>query len=469
MPDIAGLVKGLLANDSFLTQIVLYNAVGQILEPLLAPYIQQLLNDTQSAHPDVPTSPAELAEMVIKNIKPEDQAALEAAMSGLTKERFADMVANQGEPPGLEQVLEWWRRGFLDWDTGGPGTASVVNAIRTSRIRNEWTETIRESQFLPITVADAVNAWVRGQIDETLALKYGYENGLKEPEMRILHNTTGRPPSPTELATFVRRGLIDLHGTGPDALTFQQGIYEGDLKNKWEPLFENLTVGYPSAFQVRNAQAAGSLTAEQALHLYKLMGYPDDVAQALVAGATGSKVTKAKNLAQSTITRLYVDQVITRDAAIAKLEHIGYDEEEAGYLLTVQDLHELEQQRSAALTNVRSHYLAGKLKKDAAVEILKAEGYSDDAVAQLFTVWDIEKRGQVKTLTAAQIVDAYYYEIVTEDWTLNALQEMGYSPIDAWLLLSIKLKGPQPGAPEGAPEPPPPPPPAPATPTGTTG
>lgn len=457
--DAAG---GLFGGDSVITQLVLWSLFGQVIGTAAGPMLQALTNDVNTAHQEVPPTPAELADQVIRSIRTLADASEVAKKSGIDPADFAAAVLANGEPPGLESVLEWARRGFVSWADAGPGKPSVPEAIRTSRIRNEWTDVIQASQWLPLTAADAVNAWVRNQIPEDKAREYLMFNGLRDAEATTLYNTTGRPPSPMEAAEMVRRGFIPQHGRGPNALSFEQAIVEGDLKDKWEPVFESLITRLPSLFQARILQTTGALNTDQALQLYHQLGLTNELAAAMASAGSAHKLAKPKELSVSTIEAMYRDRLIDRDAAATDLEALGYTVPEADVMLTVVDQARAYQQLTSAVNNVRTHYLSHKLTRDDAVQILRELGLPDAQVTELFAVWDIELQGQRRTLTESQIVRAVKAGITTSDWAIAELQSIGYSPGDAWVLVSLELGTPQPGRPPDAPPEVPPTPPAPA-------
>lgn len=464
----AGLLGDLFGNDSTLYQLVLWSGFGQVIGAAMGPYLQDVANTVNADHPELPISPADLADMVVRNIMQQADAAKEASMSGVNSDRFDKLVKANGQPPGLESVLEWARRGYVPWADAGPGKPSVPEAVRTSRIRNEWLPVIEQASLLPLTVADAINAWVRGQVSADYALKEAYANGIDADRAQILYNTTGRPPSPMELAEFVRRGLIGLHGTGPGVLSFQQGIIEGDLKDKWEPVFEALVDHIPGIYDVRRMQAAGAITEQAAFGLYKQNGLADELAHALVATGSGAKLAGAKKLAESQVLKMYEERFVTEQQATDDLVALGYSTDDAGVLLAIADKTRAYAALNAAITNVRSHYLARKLPRDAAVAELTALGVTTEQQAELMQIWDIEWAGQHRVLTPAQIVDAVYYNIADQGWALGELTALGYDEGDAWVLISLRLHGPQGTPPTGAP-PTPPQPAAGGTATTTTG
>jgi hypothetical protein len=446
---------GLLGGSSVITQLFLWSAMSPVLIALLGPYMESITTRVNTANPVFPPTPPELAEMVVKNILQEAAAAAEAAKSGENTEHFHRRVMNTGEPPGLEQVLQWWRRGFIPWSSE-PGTPSVENALRTSRIYDYWIETIQQAQFAPLTVADAINAWVRNQVDEATALKYAYQNGIKEEEARILYHTVGRPPGPMEALEMVRRGIIPMHGKGPDALSFDQAVDEGDVKDKWAAPLAGLLEHIPGIFEIRRAQEGGGITAEQAAHYYALLGLPQDLAQGLVTAASGTKTVKHRELALSVVESLYRDGFITAADFDRFLGLLGYDQGEAEYIRDVVDYQLVAESERAAITKTRAAFLAHHIDATQTREVLDALGVPAERAQRLLTLWEDERGATIRVLTEGEIVAAVFYGVATVEWGLSRLQAIGYSAADAWVLISNRMRGRAPNPPPDAPPEPPP-------------
>lgn len=451
------ILEGLLGGDSFISQIFMWQVVGSLVTTMLQPYLNQAQYDVFAKTPNVQPPPPDLADWVVRGIMPESEAADIAAYSGENASHFHSRVLDTGEPPGLQFVLEAWRRGFIGWDDTAPDVPSVQRAIKTSRMYDYWADVIKESQYIPLSPADAVNAWVRQQIPEQQALQELNYNGINAERARILYNTTGRPPAPGQLAEFVRRALIPMHGTGPDALTFEQGILEGDLKDKWEHIFENLVLNIPGIFELRFMATGGGLDHQTFSKYMNMQGIPPDLQAAMLQAVSGTKLQGTKQLAQSIVEKLYTSAVISQQQAVTMLGDLGYSEQEADWILQVQQLSEEQKALTSAIDNVRGKYLAHHITRDQTSQILTTLGVDDAQRVYLLHTWDIELQAQVRVLTPAQIVDAAYYGIMPVDYAIQELQNQGYSPYHAWVVLSIKMKQAQAGEPAGYPLPPMPP------------
>lgn len=441
MAAIPGPVSKLLSGGSSIGESLLIWAVlGQIIGAVMGPISADMQQEVQKLLKSTPLTPEQCADLVIKGWMSVTEGENEAVLSGVTAERFKQLVHSAGEPISLQDLLFLWRRGNID-------EARVDHGIRESRIRDEWIDAAKALRQVPVSPSDAVSAVVRGQIDHDAGAKLAWLSGINETDFDLLVHTTGNPPSPTELADFVRRGLIPMQGTGPDALSFQQGIFEGDAKDKWEPIYEHLIEYIPPPRTVTALEREGAITAEQAQALYQKSGLSAELAAAYSSGASGVRTAKAKELAESQVLTLYEAKAIDAGQAGAMLHALGYSDAEIVYILELHDLARELKAVETAVSKLHNFYVAGKIGVTSARGALGTLGLTGAQIDELLRLWTLERDANVRLLTHAEIVDAWDFGIMTQAEAQNALEALGYTPFDAWVLLSIKKKSPQGTAP----------------------
>ena len=445
-------------------QLFTWNVIGQIVSAALAPYFRKVQQLVTSNDPNAVLSPPDLANAVVRQVLPMTTAETEAAMSGVNSDRFAVGVHLAGEPPGLESILQWYRRGLVKWGEAGPTKATVANAIATSRVYSYWSDTIRKSNVNPIPAADMVDALVEGQTtpgtrDAIAAAASGgtapediqaattfYEvmwaNGFTPDQADLLYHTRGNPPSPGELFALYRRGDIPLTGTGQDALTVQQGIYEGATKDKWWPVITGLIRQIPSEYYIKLMLTEGTISPTLATKLLQELGYTTTVVAGIVQASQSGAVTTYKKLTESIVVKLYQDRAITRTEAKALLIQLKYAPTAATFVLLAADLTLHAKAVEAAITKVGTRYQASKLSAAETRAALLALTVPASQVAALLTAWTVTRTTTVKLLTESTVVDAWAYGVMTADQALAYLVAIGYTPYDAWVLLSVKNKAP---------------------------
>jgi hypothetical protein len=446
-------IGDLFGEDSAVRQILIWQVAAQIIGALMQPGLNEVTQLVYQVAQTVPLSADEAADLVVRGFLTEGDGAGIAARNGVSAGDFHLMVKNHAEAPSPEQLVEALRRKIIPADAGSPDGVGVKQGIAEGHLSDKWADMLIALGEVPIGIADAVDGVVESQISFEQGAQIAYQNGLSQESFQTLINIRGNPPSPTQLGEMVHRGVIPLRGTGPDVTSFQQGIAESAWKNKWEPAFEAIMEVLPAARSVTAMLRDGALTSAQAAAIWKAQGYGPDTVTAFLHEASKAKTSAAHALAKSDILKLYVDRVITHDQALTLLEQHGYEAHDAAYELQVQDLHAAIAAETAAVAKIKTLFIARKISKataSAALDTLQVVHTQRD---QLLGTWDLERGLNVKTLTAAEIVDAWNYEVLTTPEALAELQAVGYTAFDAWVLLSVKNKAALSGRPGGQPSP----------------
>jgi len=84
----------------------------------------------------------------------------------------------------------------------------------------------------------------------------------------------------------------------------------------------------------------------------------------------------------------------------------------------------------------------GKLTVNGASQTLAQMGVPSKTITTLLNDWKLAQQAETPNITESQIAAAVYYEIETIPEGYADLQAIGYTPYDAWRLLSIRMHGP---------------------------
>lgn len=446
----------LFSSEGVIGQLLIWQLGGQIFAAVLNPALTASQQEiwagainSGAAGVYVVPSPADLADQVTRGIRDLTSATGEAAKSGMTGDDFASAVAGAGEPPALETVLEMYRRGFIGWDGVGDTTTSVANAIAKGRTYTYWTDALQAcfdpampGGGTPLSPGEAVNAALRGQAPTDQMATEAAANGVNADRFQILLDTAGNPPSPTQLVEFVRRGFIPLDGVGPDVLSFEQGIYEGDSKDKWQPIFQKLVDYIPPPRTVMAMLRTGAMPQSDANGYLQDFGLSPALAAIYIQSINGEKMAGTKQLAQGVVLELYEAQAIDATVATGYLNVLGYTDTQAAFLLEVYDLRREINALNKAISRVGALYVAHKVTRTAAVEFLGELGVTGDHLSQMMATWDLAAAAEVRLPTISEIGKAVYYGAISAAEALTEAQRLGYSPYDAYIALSAAAEAP---------------------------
>ena len=99
-------------------------------------------------------------------------------------------------------------------------------------------------------------------------------------------------------------------------------------------------------------------------------------------------------------------------------------------------------------------YATRKITEQTAKNSLVSLNVPPAAVNDIMATWQLENSINVKVLTEAQIIGAWKYRVMNDGEALTELGNIGYTPYDSWVLLSVNAKGPLPNKPSPGPAPP---------------
>ncbi|HEV2317278.1 MAG TPA: hypothetical protein VGV89_06870, partial [Thermoplasmata archaeon] len=257
----------------------------------------------------------------------------------------------------------------------------------------------------------------------------------------------GDSPTPLEASAMAARGIIKETGIGPGVLSYQQAVKESRYRNKWGPAYRALSEHIPPPSTIVTLLAHRQLAAAEAHRLLLENDMSEALAAAYVGEAEYTAISDYRGLTESAVIDMYIAHVLTRDQAVQVLGVLHVSEQAAGLLLDYADLRYVVDSMNRSVQRIATLFTSRKIGQQAAADALSHLGISATAVDQIIQDWELQAAVNVKTLTETQIVDAFYYEIIPPAEAIADLGAIGYTPYDAWVLLSLKAKTPLPGKP----------------------
>ncbi len=371
----------------------------------------------------VPISPADAALALLRGNLSRDEAVRVAREAGLSDQDFDVLVNNTGEPPGIMQMLEAFRRGFIDEGT-------LTKGILESRVRNDWIPMLLKLRYTPVTVADAVNAVIQGHLTDAQGKSIADQNGLEPGYFDTLVETAGEPLSRTEMEQLYNRG----EATKAEVL---QALLESRLKNKYT---DKAFALHSKLLPIRNLSEAvefGTLSLADAVQEAMKNGYNERDATALIHAASARKLQQYKREVVVAVESLYVDNAIDEASAMDVAKSMGFDEVEAQAVFKGAEYKRLAKLVNSAIGAVRSKYISRHIDKSTTSGVLDAIGIPAGQRDQMLSLWDLERQANVRLLTPAEVTKAVKDTLMTPEDGLAYLENLGFSESDAALRLKL--------------------------------
>lgn len=369
----------------------------------------------------LPLDPAEAALAVLRGNMSFDDGVQVAVDNGMEAADFNTIVNNTGEPLGLEQLLEAYRRGFIDQER-------LRNGILQSRVRDEWIDVAEQLRYVPMSTADAVNGAVQGHLSYDAAQSLADQNGLEPGQFDTLYQTAGEPLSRTELEELFNRGLID-------QATVEQGLRESRLKDKYVADAFALHDKLLEPRMLSDAVVYGALSHQDAVRAALDYGFSATHAEVMVSSSSLRKLQTRKEKLASAAEAMYMDAGMSVSELTDLLTSLGYEQEEIVFMVRAADMHRGVKLLSGAISSVRSRFVGRHIDESRASALLDAAGVPSAQRDVLLHEWSDEVAANVRTLTPAQVVKAAALGLISGDEAMSRLVDLGYSETDAGLLL----------------------------------
>lgn len=443
MPGLGDLFK----SGSIGEQLLIWGVLNQIISASITPAITEIVQGENELFPLTPLSAEQAATAVLRQIMTNGEGQGEASKSGVDSERFALMQKLAASPPSLGLILAAYQRSKGNVGANGGDIEDIDRVLADLGIAEQYWGTVKALAVNIPTQEDVFNAWLEGQITEGEATQRLLATGLDPSWITPGYNSRGSAPTPVQALEMLNRGIISRNGTGPDSTSYEQAFLEGPWRNKWLSAFEALGVYVPPPRTVTALLRNGTITQAEALAYFEQSGLSPATAAQYVADASHHATAEARALTQAQIVSLYEDKLIDHTAAVNQLVALRYSATDANLLLSLADQKAAAASIKSAVTRLRELFLAGHNDAAASAAALHALGLPDAQTTQLVAVWQLEQVTASKSITASEIASAVFYQVITQEEGIARLVGLGYTPHDAWIVISVRMHGPQPNEP----------------------
>jgi hypothetical protein len=430
----------LFGKGSIGEQLLVFQVLGQVISALGDQGFQELGYLANAATANTVLGPSDYASAVARGLIDQGHGADEARKNGIGTDAFNQLIDMAKSSPDLGLVLGALQRGIIGAGGSDPDNLGLRDALSDAGVRPQWWPIIEQMAVQIPTVAEVMNAWLEGQIEEGEAHTRYLAAGGDPTWFQTSYNANGQAPTPTQSLELLNRGIIPESGTGPDSISYQQAFLEGPWRNKWLGPFQALRTYLPPPRTVTAMFHDGQLTHDQAAKYLAMQGLDTDLIAAYLTASHSSATVTDKHLAKGDIVTLYTDHLLSKDAATTALVALKYSPADAALLLQVSDLRAAAKALTAGTAQVKELLIHGHIGQAAALASLEKLAIPGVQAQAMIDTWTTTKSPVLKTLTAAQIERAAVLGLISNEQAYEALQSDGYSAVDAWLALSIAHK-----------------------------
>lgn len=282
-------------------------------------------------------------------------------------------------------------------------------------------------------VQDLIRFLVRDAFNPGAIAKYGYAEEYPEEINKFFAQQGYDPdwakrywyahwnlPSPTQAYEMLHRNLID-------QATLDELLKISDYPPFWREKLRAISYSVITRVDLRRLYQAGLIPESRLLKGYKDLGYPDEDAQALAEFAKRGASEKEKDLTRADVLGLYEDNLIDRGEAEQAIIKLGYDSQEAEFLLERADYNISKSMRTDHIRYVQEKYYARTIDKTGVNTELLAAGLSQRQIDRYLLQWDRTLDSQVTPISKTDGLKFYLGGYIGEPEYRAILKALGYA------------------------------------------
>lgn len=373
----------------------LMNLLTNELNPAILPLI--------AANPHGILSPSDAAQAHARGIIDADFSYDDAAKGGMNRDRWEALVGMARARLAPTEIVELLRRGTING-------SRAQELLRKAGWDPEQDGLLMGLTKVPLSPADAAAGQARNLLEPDEVRLRARQAGLTDSDADVLMGLAGEPPSAEQLIYAWRRGVI----TERDV---DRGIVQGPVRNEWIPVVKALADQPLPPQEAASAVTQGHLSYGEGESKARLSGILPEDFKTIVANAGrppgiefAAEAFNRQLIGEAQWERMFLESAI-------KNEYIPLMRAMRTNLIPAE--------------TARMMYRLGVYPRDALVKNLTGHGFTEtDAQAQA-ALEDVRKTEGTKDLSAAQVLDLYRDELITEAQADGMLRAAGYDEQEA--------------------------------------
>jgi hypothetical protein len=308
-------------------------------------------------------------------------------------------------------------------------------AIAEGNTRNEWAPFLFEAFREIPTVNQFVEGRLRAWLDDAELLEGAARHGMSKADVELLLKVQGRPINFHQVFVGERRGgTFDGPTTGIDP-AFLKSLQESNIRPEWYNLAWAQRYTYPSAFVLRALTTSGELTAAETERILLNIGWEPELAHKVPLRWAGGSSSSTWNDTRAELADEFEGGFISEAEYRAALEAHGLAGDALEHAVHLSAARRVKRYREKVIDAIAAAFVAFKIDVTTATGELAEVGVTGESATLLIDLWAKQRRDAVRLLTPAQLKKAYTKNMLNRADVLDELDDRGYSPRDAVILL----------------------------------
>ena len=213
------------------------------------------------------------------------------------------------------------------------------------------------------------------------------------------------------------------------------------LNDYWPAMVDNFKKIIYTPFtrvDIRRMYNSGVIDEEGVTRAYKDIGYDEEKAAKLTEFTKALKTGTAKDLTLSMIVKSFKQGNTSRDAALEMIVDLGYEEDEADFILSLYEQQTKQESRELSQSKFDVMFQLGLIDREELKRNLIALNYATDAAENLTKIEEAKKAGKISLLPLGTLREALRRKIIEpEDFAARA-QRLGYQDDEIEIVIQLE-------------------------------
>ena len=313
-----------------------------------------------------------------------------------------------------------------------------------------WTEISRLIQeeeerkgrpLLESEINDIIHEHISKLPPQQQMVVWALRSGVDPKVLRMYWASHWELPSLTagyEMLHRLRPELVDFKaedykkmGLDPEKLKFTLDdlkllLKAQDVMPFWRDKLTAISYNLPARVDVRRMLRDGIISEEEAHKYYMMMGYTDKDAWNLVKLAKTMYKEDFRDLTRELILKAYRLEDLSREEAKRMLVNIGYRDEDAEFILHVEDIDKKQEELDIKIETAVRKYVYGIIDEMELTKELDELGLTASRRDLIVNTARLEKEQRIRTPSKTDIINWYRAGLISEKEAKSWLKELGY-------------------------------------------
>lgn len=404
-------------------------------------------------------------QLLPNNILPENELVESLYRGNIDEEEYYEKMKKLGYDRDMADYLISNRRQLLspeasiralwreewDWDT-------FSDNLKKQGWSDEDIKTLEKiSRFYP-SPSDFIRFSVREVFRPEVVEKYGYDKdfpediipyvkkaGMDPEQLKWYWRAHWELPSPTAGYTMLHRLQPDVIqvigdkykklGLNPDKIatdmdTLRELLLVSDYPEYWRDRLLAISYQPLTRVDLRRIYTLGLIDDEELKARLMELGYSPDDADLMVRFYKVYKNRSDRDLTRSQILDGFEEKLITRNEALELLQAIGYDPDEAEFIVTLEEAKIRDKEVKDQIAVLRDMYVNGAITKDKLKSELEKLDISLTKVERELIRAEQEKKRATQTPSKTDLVKWLKLDIIGVEEFIAKMRSIGFQDDD---------------------------------------